>query len=220
MLQSILALLEHNPGGHQFQFDIRFNESLISRVRNAQATAFLATDADYLLSIDADLSFPSDAVARLVRHDLDIVGAPYVSKKFPPRWLVYFPDQVPSYVAGVMEVKYAPTGFLLVKRSVFERLVDHCPSYLTNGVRQHGFYLPFIHDDLYQGEDYAFCQRARERGFKINVDFDLELKHYGITPLWMKERVGYAGSDNALASITHGIEDLVGRINRIQQLAP
>lgn len=242
MIQSLLSLIEKNPGEHEYKFDIRFNESLISRVRNAQATAFLASDCEYFLSIDADLSFGADAIDRLVRHGRDIVAAPYVVKTLPPRWAIQFLDgDLPTYVSGITEVKYVSAGFCLVKRAVFERLSGNSPSYTLSDVRQHGFYIPFVHDDMYLGEDWAFCQRAREQGFKIYADFDVKLVHYGLAPYWMKEIEGKlpghsmaplaAGFDAMAASLdklgagdlvgnfTKGVSELLGKMNTIQTLA-
>ena len=57
------------------------NESLITRGRNDLARMFLKRDADYLMFIDADITFPKDAIPALLLADKDVVCGVYSKKE-------------------------------------------------------------------------------------------------------------------------------------------
>lgn len=193
MVSSLLRLMQENPGGHQFVFKPYFNESMISRARSKLATEFLASDCDFLLFIDADLDFPADAVDRLVKRDRDIVAAPYSVKNLPAKWALAFEEQ-PTYVEGLLKVRNVPSGFTLIKRGVFEALVSPELTFQEEGddTSYHAFYLPYLFDGengrrVFLSEDFAFCQRARDKGFEIHCDFDVRLNHWGTYRYHMPE---------------------------------
>lgn len=194
MVTSLLRLLQENPGGHQFVFKTYFNESMISRARSKLATEFLESDCDYLLFVDADLDFPADAVDRLVKHDRDIVAAPYAVKNIPTRWALGFLEDQPAYVAGLMKVRNVPAGFTLVKRRVFEALVSPELTFHEEGDEKsyYAFYLPYLVERengrrAFLSEDFAFCQRASDKGFEVHCDFDVRLNHWGTYRYHMPE---------------------------------
>lgn len=187
MVSSLLQVVQENPGGHALCFKPYYNESLISRARSKIATEFLASDCDYLLSIDADLEFPVEALDRLVQHDLDIVAAPYSVKNIPARWAVALGDAIPTYVKGVLPVRYVPGGFTLIKRRVFEAMATDALKFYeeADDKTYYAFYLPYLHTgesgkQAFLSEDFAFCQRARDLGFAVHCDFDVRLNHWGM----------------------------------------
>ncbi|MBU6428984.1 MAG: hypothetical protein KGR26_08240, partial [Cyanobacteria bacterium REEB65] len=147
MVNSLFRLIRQNQGGHDFDLTVLWNESLVPRARNSLAMDFLATDAEYLLFVDADIEFQADAVDRLVRRGCDIVAAPYVVKTpLRQHWAVgFFEEEAPpAYVAGLMEVRWVSGGFTLIRRQVFEKLREHTPKYAPFGSSKlhHGFFNP------------------------------------------------------------------------------
>jgi hypothetical protein len=77
------------------------------------------------------------------------------------------------------EVDYAGTGFMLIKRRVYEALKDQTDSYEGPDGRVHAFYMTPIFRDGFESEDYHFCRKAREAGFKILMDPSIRLGHWG-----------------------------------------
>src|SRR5207249_1876609 len=49
--------------------------SLVHRARSIMAAKALEADWDYILFIDGDMKFPADALDRLLKHNVDVVGA-------------------------------------------------------------------------------------------------------------------------------------------------
>jgi hypothetical protein len=223
MMASVIALLQENFGavGAMGDLDLRFvtlaNEALISRGRNSIATKFLESDCEYLLSIDSDIEFPASAVERLVAHDKDVIAAPYTIKGTPRLWTVRFIEgMMPPFLEGVLPVRYVSGGFVLVKRRVFEALADDAPRYFNKGQWHRNFYQPYVHEVIpgepeYLPEDWAFCQRARDKGFEVFCDFDIELTHWGMNGYTMPTVDGRLPSHPA-------VERLGDRANELTSL--
>ena len=131
------------------------NESLITRARNELVRMFLKnTDCTHLMFVDADMYFEADAVGRLLDADRDIVCALYPKKEIDwdrVRQAVQLNRKDLSYYAsqfvlnlpygkskveldkdGLLEVRHAGTGFMLIKREVFEKLEQHVPEYRSS----------------------------------------------------------------------------------------
>lgn len=97
-----------------------------------------------------------------------------------------------------MTLKYAATGFLHVRRSVFVRMayeldLPRCNEKPDSLVLP--FFLPLVVGDVgqkrYLGEDYAFCERAGAIGVPVFADTRIRLWHFGDYPYGWED----AGSD-------------------------
>lgn len=98
-------------------------DSLVSRARNSLTSEFLKSDCTHLLFIDSDLIFSSGQINRLIDHDEDLVAGFYPKKKEGAvEWVCNALVNAPL-PCGLQEVRYMGTGFMLVKRVVFERMI-------------------------------------------------------------------------------------------------
>ena len=88
---------------------------------------------------------------------------------------------------GLVELLYCGTGFLHVRREVYD---DHPARSLPCRVcnEQFGrpmvpYFLPMVREfeggHWYLGEDFSFCERARQCGYKIMADTSIRLWHIG-----------------------------------------
>lgn len=153
-------------------FDIRVvhsKSSNIAIVRNNAVAAAKMHRADYALFLDSDQSFPRDTLHRLFGHQKDIIGATYPQRSSPYMMLgIASSSEKSSNQSGLIEMDYIPTGCLLIKMSVF------------NKMDRPYFRCPFDEIQI-TGEDVDFCERARDRGFTVWNDIDLskEIGHIG-----------------------------------------
>lgn len=181
-IQGLIALTAQPPCKVTFQFNTW--NSLVSLARNQIAAEFLASDCTHLLFIDADIGFEARHVAQLLARDLDIVGGLYPYKKAGPAEYVSNALEQPTPEAdGLQELKYLGTGFLLIKRRVFEILREQFPAleYVSDYQRriEHDFFSVEVKQRRHLSEDWSFCERARACGFKIFGDTRVKLKHAG-----------------------------------------
>lgn len=166
-------------------WNIGRNESLVTRARNEMASWFLKTRFDCHLWIDADIEFDPEDVAKLwnlCQNGAAIAVAAY-SMKLPDKPLSAWKNgklvKLEECPSEPFEVDYAGTGFFMISRGVYEALMPTTESYEGPHGRVHAFYQTPIHNDGFESEDYFFCRKAREAGFKIMMDPSVRLGHWG-----------------------------------------
>ncbi len=154
----------------------------------------------------------------MLEKDKDIIGSPYPMKTFDWKkaWrrltekdgAITSPDDLmkagytfplkvenPKQIEvedGVAEVTHAPTGCLLIKREVLEKMIKHYPELeifqptIINGVEEKKDNMFNLFDTLhdtktkrYFGEDFGFCQRWSDMGGKIYIYTKDYLTHVG-----------------------------------------
>lgn len=208
--------------GVEIRFSFIFNESLITRARNYLVDEFLRSGFTHLLFLDSDIHFDPRDVIALIALDKDIIGAPYPKKSI--KWnsikdaIVKNPkievqeleklagdfvfNPVPGTerfsVATPIEVLEIGTGFMMVKRHVFEKFEKQYPNlrYKPDHVGQANFdgsryihaYFDTVIDtvenggkgsDRYLSEDYMFCQWWRNMGGQIYLCPWMKTHHIG-----------------------------------------
>ena len=207
----------------EIQFGTIGNESLITRARNTLVQLFMDGDYTHLLFIDADLAFDPKAVLRMLEFDKDVVTGIYPRKTIDwtkvKRKLKDNPDMSEDEVLatslqynlnvhdpkkiflqkGFIEVMDGPTGFMLIKRAVFEKMAKQYPElkftpdqhinqphdkdfeYHKTSDWNYTFFDTMIEPDTkrYLSEDYAFCRLWQKIGGKIFADITSGMTHYG-----------------------------------------
>jgi glycosyltransferase involved in cell wall biosynthesis len=164
-------------------------DSLVSRARNTALANFLESDCDYMFTLDDDISLPPEALVKLVDADKDIIGGFYRLKQafnednenaFAVRW----DGDGDLTMEDIVEVKYVSSGCVMYKRAFLEQMVkDHPELYYKNNVDGRDrwmLYQPFVYKNEYLSEDWAFCQRARDKGHKIWLHGGVRCDHFGI----------------------------------------
>jgi len=202
------------------------NESLITRARNILVAMFLSQPtATHLLFIDADIGFRGEYIVKMLwdslRDDVDIVTGAYPKKGFnwqsvvqavqrgetDPKtierhsnnYAINFKSQTMDMKNGLVELQDGATGFMLIKRSVFERMIKaypnlkydndikgidknvekNCYAFFDTGIEGEGV-LGFVKNSRrYLSEDYYFSRLAQNLDIKIWLDPRIQLAHMG-----------------------------------------
>ena len=166
------------------------NESLISRARNTLTAKFLHTkESTHLMFIDADIGWEPWHLLVMLNHDKDVVGGLYPMKSLPVKWCVNgIPDADQNDPSGLIEVTKTGTGFLLMKRHVFDKLNAHpAVKPFTNDIGLDPALNPYmktyfdtaVRENRYYSEDWTFCENWRDIGGQVFVDKRVLLKHTG-----------------------------------------
>jgi hypothetical protein len=162
-----LATLCLNPGARACIINAK--SSLVMIGRNQCVEAARLVKATHLLFLDSDIVFPVDTLTRLLAHGKDIVGGLYVQRTPPHHSLgMTYEGKHELVTEGLKRMKIMPTGCLLLRLALFDKLTK--PWFNTQSV-----------GEKIMGEDYYFCERASAAGFEIWCDGDLsrELAHLG-----------------------------------------
>jgi hypothetical protein len=174
--------------GIDWTMETMTNESLITRARNTLTAKFLTNpDSTHLMFIDADIGWEPWHLLVMLNADKDVIGGLYPMKSLPIKWCVNGFDGAKED-GQLQEVSKTGTGFLLIKRHVFEKLNKHphvipfkndiglpaeldahMKTYFDTGVRENRYY----------SEDWAFCENWRDLGGEVWVDKRVLLKHSG-----------------------------------------
>lgn len=159
------------------------NSCLISHSRNEIVKEFLKQkEFDYLLFWDADVEvinkdFVSNMITLSLTNDDAIVCGAYRIKL--PKEYRYnlvnkknFGNQGDGfeYITKLMEkpfeVDCGGTGLMLISRRVLEKITY--PQ----------FDMPLTEESFFP-EDWLFCLKAKEKGFKTMVDINIKTRHWG-----------------------------------------
>jgi hypothetical protein len=175
--------------GIEWTVETMTNESLISRARNTLTAKFLHTEGStHLMFIDADIGWEPWHLLVLLNRKVDVIGGLYPMKSMPIKWCV---NGIPGQEEGVdnlVEVTKTGTGFLLIKREVFEKLDSHpavkpfandigLPPELNKYMKT--YFDTAVREGRYYSEDWTFCENWRDIGGQVFVDKRVLLKHTG-----------------------------------------
>ena len=215
--QSVLELQKlcwNNKINIMFQL---FKSSLVTQGRNLIVSAFLQTKCTHLLFIDSDIAFKPELAKHLLDADKDVITIPYPLKDMcwekalqymkegkiktvedlKHKALYRYPMRVPEAKNirldnNVIEVVHSSTGFMMIKRSVFEKMKKAYPDKeinqdtLINGKLQKTpemwNFFDTLHnpeDKTYLGEDFAFCKLWKNIGGKCHAYVDDYITHVG-----------------------------------------
>jgi hypothetical protein len=198
-------------------YDTKYNQSLITRARDSLAADFMDSECSHLMFIDADIEFQAEDILSMVAADKDVLCGIYPRKQLdweqvaqavhdgiPTRELPTYSGTFPiatldgKNITEVLknsdqkpvEVKYASTGFMLIKRSVLEAIADKVPEYLSNADHpdKGRFFKQYFDTSIdaesknLLSEDYYFCTLVRNNGFKVWVAPWAQLNHIGTFP--------------------------------------
>ena len=163
--------------------------SAIDQGRNQIATDALRAGFEELMWIDSDVAFEPGAVDQLRSHGQPIVCGVY-PKKGKRAFACNFPPEATQVTfgkgGGLIEVPYAGAGFLYTRREVYEAIQQRLRLPVCNerfGPPMIPFFHPMIIPDgdshWYLAEDFSFCRRARDCGYRILADTTIRLKHIG-----------------------------------------
>lgn len=163
-------------------FDVvRGSDSAVHRVRYFLTDSFLKTDFERMLFIDSDIEFETGDVMRLLTLDADVAVGAYRMKKEGAKLAAWVGGELlDEFPNDPFEVDYAGTGFMMIKRHVWDRIEHLCENIDT----ERGVIKKWWGFDVDGGvelpEDYSFCKKVRDCGMKIVCDPDIKLKHYGL----------------------------------------
>jgi hypothetical protein len=196
----------------EFKVLLRDGDALITRARANLVAQFLDDPtATHFLFVDADIGFEPEQVFRLIESGADVVAGVYPIKRV--NWkkamrmmetgrpeissaaLDYVlevddPDHV-AVVNGFTRVRYAGTGFLMIRRRPFEKMClayrslqffrEHSLDTLAGSPNRFALFECMIDpaSGTYLSEDFAFCKRWTDIGGEIWADIESRLDHVG-----------------------------------------
>jgi hypothetical protein len=190
--------------------------SLVTQGRNMCVAAFLNEKHKYthMLFIDSDINFSPESIFEMIALDKEVIAIPYPMKTLSWDKIkrlnkestsatelatlgFTYPIKVKDTANitvqnNVMEVTHAPTGCMLIKRQVFEKMIEKYPHLEinqptilngdeTNSKNIYNFFDTFhdLETKKYYGEDFGFCQKWTDIGGKCYCYIGRFITHVG-----------------------------------------
>lgn len=154
--------------------------SLIYTSRNDLATQSIQGEYDYIFWMDSDMVFQPDTLLRMMatleEKGLDILTGLYF-RRVPPYSPVLFKDleMGENYTCKWSEFKEIPSGLFEVGGCGFGCVLMKTDVFLDVQSKFGNMFAPMGNN----GEDVAFCWRARECGYSIWCDPSVICGHVG-----------------------------------------
>lgn len=176
--------------------------------RNTLVRDFLEGNCTDLLFIDADMMWNAGDVIKILSHKDELVCGAYPLKcntaSYPIGRIFHTrPD-------GLLEVSYAPTGFMRIRRSVFEKL---WPIQSKHGKERPTavFFERRFNGNTRDGGDVTFCRKWIAEGGKVVVDPTFVFSHIGDNR-WAGKFIDYLSKDeNRAKHISECKDPLIDR---------
>ena len=175
----------------------------------------------HMLFIDSDIDFKFDTIMKMLKFDKEVIATPYPMKHihWEQIWdrlqqgkikdkdelmragFIYpikmdgLMDENKKQITitdGLMEVSHAPTGCMLIKRQVFDKMIK---AYPEDRIEQHTIvngeakitenmynFFDTIHESdskKYYGEDFGFCKKWTKIGGKCYCYIEDPITHIG-----------------------------------------
>lgn len=175
----------------------------------------------HMLFIDSDIDFKFETIMKMLKFDKEVIATPYPMKQihweqiwdrlqagkikskeqlmksgfiYPIKMdnLMDENKNTINIVDGLIEVSHAPTGCMLLKRQVFDKMIKAYPDdkieqhTIVNGIssinpNMYNFF-DTIHEPVskkYFGEDFGFCKKWTKIGGKCYCLIDEYITHVG-----------------------------------------
>ena len=213
------ALLEFQKLCFEKKVKVNFSlvkSSLVTQGRNLCVAGFLESNYTHLLFIDSDIYFSAESIFKMIEKDKDVISIPYPLKtimwdktmdriksgdiktvndlksSFNTYPMRVDDDNSIKITDGVIEVTHSPTGCMMIKRSVFDKMIKAYPDKsivqktVINGQyvdRPHMWnFFDTLHDPetkTYLGEDFSFCKLWKDIGGICHAYINDPIIHIG-----------------------------------------
>ena len=164
------ALWELDGGGHDVMFDpIKGYDCALARIKACEAAQ--AYRAEWLLMVDSDTAPPTDALANMLSHDVDVCLGYYQHRHadtgITALWRLgdwrrkYAARELHALAAQgtyAVRVQGGGLGCALIRTAILDRLPKPWFRWIVNA------------DGTEKGEDIYFCDSCRKNGIGIWAD--------------------------------------------------
>jgi hypothetical protein len=189
--------------------------SQIDLVRSILVSKALQDGFNETFWIDSDVVFDPNDVDKLRAHDLPNVCGLYVKKgtnQFACTFKAGTGAMQFGTAGGLNEITYSGMGFNYIRREVYDGVqkAGNLPECLGSYDPCHKiipYFMPGIYEERgelrYFSEDFSFCRRAKDAGFRVMADTSIKLGHvHRYVRTWddLPDRLSYA-------SMNVGFED-------------
>lgn len=174
-----------DAAGIEHQIVSEIGNPYISQARNVMLRKALDANAEQIIFLDHDVSFPPEALLKLIQTEGDVVSGTYRFKKDEEEYMGCLYTTATGHPIvrqsdGAIHAEWVPAGFLRVTAGAVDKFMKAYP-HLSYGVA----YRPHVdlfnhgaHKGIWYGEDYAFSRNWNDCGGNIWLIPDIDITHH------------------------------------------
>lgn len=153
--------------------------TLIHQAREDFIEYALEEDFNYVLFLDSDMTFPSDVIEQLIKHQVDVISGLYFMRILPhyPTAYIWKEEKgqfgfapLNSFHYELMEIDACGCGCLLINLNIFKSGKIEKPYFAP---------IPSNSGKTVLSEDLAFCKKLTDAGYKIILNTNVRCGHVG-----------------------------------------
>lgn len=170
---SLIDMIKNTP----YETEVIFQEGIfIHQNQNNIVDYAVEKGFDYVFFVEHDMVFEPDILKKLLKDNKDIICANYNHRSEPQCSMVYGLNDKGELIGfnnkeiptETFKCGAIPTGLTLIKTSIFEKLK-----------KPYFFYKYNDEGIMESSQDVYFCQKAREAGFDIWCNPNIQVGHLG-----------------------------------------
>lgn len=166
------------------------NDCFVDLARNIIVDSFYTSDCTHLLFVDDDMSWQGDDVFKMLKKNKDLLVAvgrkkceaiDYAAVEYVDKDGALIGELAEKEEDVLLRMKYAGAAFMLIKKSVIEKMYEEYHYYKCKQVGE-GAYSLFrceYTQEQFHTEDYMFCKLWERIGGEIWCYPNVTLGHLG-----------------------------------------
>lgn len=157
-------------------------DSLVQRARNSLVRLALEGNYDYLFFIDSDVEWKSEWFFNMLDRPEHIVGSALVKKSENEGYTVKLTDKELKWSEDkqLIEVDGFGTGFMRISKYALEKIWEVSDKYISEGKEERMVFDIKVDNGDLISEDYIFCYKWRDLGYKVWLNPHITINHIGI----------------------------------------
>lgn len=206
--------------------------SMLTESRHRLVAEALAWEADYMLCLDADHTFPPDTLVRLLGHSLPVVGCNYARRHAPTaptaakasgdedglRHVLYTTLEK-AEASVVEECAHLGFGVLLLNMRIFDALQAHAEEHGDGNFLPLFKFMETENKIGMIGEDVFFFRKLAEAGIKPFVDHRLSWEVGHLFEVILTNQTAWAQKDKWAAHMKSRADKFRNKAEEIEQRA-
>ena len=156
-------------------------ESILPMARNQLLTMAIEENVDCMIFIDSDVACDPNTLLNIIKNPKDVIAVPTVKKVEEEQYDFWFEDekQFETIENNLQAVNSVSTSCLKLSKKSLQALAKNSVDTYFRGNKLKNICQYDFEGESFIGEDIFLCEKLRDLGFEIWIDFSNTCIHIG-----------------------------------------